>query len=69
MFWDKLSKKEKIGLSLAFTVMAIASLDRLVISPIRSQFQRINQAIKVSEKQLKHDLRNVFQACADGQAE
>lgn len=61
MFWDKLSSKEKIGLSLAFAVMAIALLDRLVISPIRSHFQRINQEIKINEKQLAHDLRNVHQ--------
>ena len=47
MFWDKLSDKEKLGLSLAFAVMAIALLDRLIISPIRSRFQRINQSILI----------------------
>jgi len=61
MFWEKLSKKEKIGLSLAIAFMAIASLDRLIVSPIRDRFQRINQTIKISEKQLAHDLRNVHQ--------
>ena len=61
MFWDKLSAKEKLGLSLAFAVMAIALLDRLIIGPVRVRFQRINQAIKTSEKQLAHDLRNVHQ--------
>ncbi|MBN1869284.1 MAG: type 4a pilus biogenesis protein PilO [Candidatus Omnitrophica bacterium] len=61
MFWDKLSNKEKLGLSLALAVMAIALLDRLVFSPIRSRFQRINKAIKINEKQLAHDLRNVRQ--------
>ncbi|MCK5013410.1 MAG: type 4a pilus biogenesis protein PilO [Candidatus Omnitrophica bacterium] len=61
MFWDKLSGKEKIGLSLAFAVMGIALLDRLIISPIRGRFRRIDQAIKINEKQLAHDLRNVHQ--------
>lgn len=61
MFWDKLSKKERIGLSLAFSVMAIALMDRVIVSPIRSRFARLNQTIKISEKQLAHDLRNVHQ--------
>ena len=61
MFWSKLSNKEKIGLSLAFAVMAIALLDRLIISPVRERFRRINQEIRISEKQLAHDLRNVHQ--------
>jgi Tfp pilus assembly protein PilO len=61
MFWDKLSKKEKLGLSLAFAVMGIALFDRLIISPIRGRFKRIDQAIKINEKQLAHDLRNVHQ--------
>ena len=59
MFWDKLSQKEKVGLSFAFVFIVIASLDRLVISPIRATFERIDQSIKISEKQLAHDLRNV----------
>ena len=59
MLWDKLSGKEKIGLSLAFIFMLVACLVRLIISPIRGQFAHIDQAIKISEKQLGHDLRNV----------
>jgi len=59
MFWEKLSRKEKIGLSLSIAFMLVACLDRLIISPIRGRFQRVNQAIKISEKQLGHDLRNV----------
>jgi len=59
MFWDKLSNKERIGLSFAFVFMFVACLDRLIISPIREQFQHIDKAIKISEKQLGHDLRNV----------
>ena len=61
MFWEKLSNKEKIGLSLAFSVMAVALADRLIISPVRDRFRRIDQEIKISEKQLGHDLRNVHQ--------
>jgi len=59
MFWNKLSKKEKIGLSFALACLAVAGLDRLIISPIRGKFRHIEQAIKISEKQLGHDLRNV----------
>lgn len=62
MFWEKLSNKEKLGLSLAFVVMAVALMDRLIISPIRDRFRRIDQEIKISEKQLAHDLRNVHQS-------
>src|SRR3989338_6023733 len=61
MFWDKLSKKEKIGLSLAFAFIAVAFFDRLIVSPIRNRIQQINRNIQVSEKQLAHDLRNVHQ--------
>ncbi len=61
MFWEKLSPKEKIGLSLALMFVAVASTDRLIISPVRAKFVRINQSIKISEKQLAHDLRNVHQ--------
>jgi Tfp pilus assembly protein PilO len=59
MFWDKLSKKEKIGLSCAFVFLLVASMDRLIINPIYGRFQKIDQAIKINEKQLGHDLRNI----------
>jgi len=61
IFWDKLSKKEKIGLSLAMAFMMIAFFDRLIVSPIRGKILKINQSIKIGEKQLAHDLRNVYQ--------
>src|SRR3989338_3837035 len=59
MFWDKLSRKEKVGLSLAIAFITVAFFDRLIVSPIRSRVQQINQNIQISEKQLAHDLRNV----------
>ena len=59
IFWDKLSKKEKIGMSFAIAFMVIAGMDRLIVNPIRGRFQRVNQDIKIGEKQLGHDLRNV----------
>lgn len=61
MFWDRLSRKEKIGLSLALAFITVAVLDRLIVSPIRSRVRQINQNIQISEKQLAHDLRNVRQ--------
>lgn len=61
MFWNKLSQKEKIGLSIAFVFLAVAFLDRLLISPIRTRFRALNQQIKISEKQLGSDIRNLNQ--------
>lgn len=61
MFWDKLSRKERIGLSIALVFVVISSLDRLLISPVRGKFKQIDQAVKISEMQLRHDLRNVHQ--------
>ena len=40
-------------------VIKESGLDRLIISPIRGKFDNVNKAIKISEKQLGHDLRNV----------
>ena len=61
MFWDKLSRKERVGLSLALAFILVAFLDRLIVSPIRNRVRQINQSIHISEKQLAHDLRNVRQ--------
>lgn len=61
MIWDKLSKKEKIGLSVAFAFLALAFLDRLLISPVRTKFNALNQQIRISEKQLGGDMRNINQ--------
>jgi len=59
VFWDKLSNKEKVGMSFAIAFLLIAGTDRLIVNPIRGRFQRVDQAIKINEKQLGHDLRNV----------
>jgi Tfp pilus assembly protein PilO len=61
MFLDKLSAKEKIGLSVAFVFLAVAFLDRLLISPIRARFNALNQQIRTGEKQLGSDIRNLNQ--------
>ena len=61
MIWDKLSKKEKIGLSVAFAFLALAFLDRLLISPVRTKFNALNLQIRISEKQLGGDMRNINQ--------
>ena len=58
-FWDKLSNKEKIGMSFALAFLLVAGLDRLIVNPIRARFVRVDQSVKISEKQLGHDLRNV----------
>jgi Tfp pilus assembly protein PilO len=57
----KFSSKEKIGLLIAGSFMSFALLDRLMISPINSKLKQINQDIKISEKQLAMELRNVSQ--------
>jgi len=61
MFLDKLSKKEKIGIFISIGVLTISGLDRLVLTPIRNRIQKIDQSIKISEKQLEWDLRNMNQ--------
>ncbi|MBI5149195.1 MAG: type 4a pilus biogenesis protein PilO [Candidatus Omnitrophica bacterium] len=61
MFLDKLSVKERIGLSAAFVFLAVAFLDRLLISPIRARFSALNQQIRIGEKQLGSDMRNLNQ--------
>ncbi len=61
MIWDKLSRKEKIGLSIAFAFLVMAFLDRLLISPIRARFNALNQQVRISEKQLGSDMRNINQ--------
>lgn len=58
-FWNRLSKKERTGLTFALGILLIAGLDRLIIGPIKGRFSKVNQQIKISEKQLGHDLRNV----------
>ena len=67
MIWDKLSKKEKIGLSVAFTFLALAFLDRLLISPVRTKFNALNQQIRIGEKQLGGDMRNINQKKSIGE--
>ena len=59
MFWNKLSSQEKIGLSIAIGFFAVACFDRLLIHPIQTRFKKINQQIKVSEKEIGSDLRNL----------
>ena len=58
-FFNKLSKKEKVGLIAAIVVIALTLTDRLVISPIGNKIRRLNQEIKFSEVKLSRDLRNV----------
>lgn len=61
MFWDKFSRKEKIGSSLALIIVVFYVSDQFIIQSLWGQLQRINRAIKIGEKQLGHDLRNVHQ--------
>jgi Tfp pilus assembly protein PilO len=44
---------------MAIAFLLVAGTDRLIVNPIRARFARVDQAIKISEKQLGHDLRNV----------
>jgi Tfp pilus assembly protein PilO len=58
-FLSKLSKKEKIGLSVAALFLVMAFMDRLVIKPIRDRMDNIGHQIKISEEELKLDLRSL----------
>jgi len=61
MFLNNLSKKEKIGLSIAVAFVSLAFLDRLAISPIKNRIQQINREVKIAERELGRDLRNLNQ--------
>lgn len=61
MLGDKLSRKEKIGLGISLVFLAAAFLDRLMIHPLRIRFHRLDQQIRISEKQVGGDVRNVRQ--------
>jgi len=56
----KLSKKEKIGLVVAFLILSCALMDRVVISPINKRFRGLNSQIGIAEKQLGRHLRNLM---------
>ena len=60
-FFASLSKKEKIGLSIAVVFVSLAFLDGLVISPIKNRIQQINREVKIAERELGRDLRNLNQ--------
>jgi len=60
-FLAKLSKKEKIWLFIGISFLSLAILDRLVLSPIGKRIQLINQDVKIKEKELSRDLRNINQ--------
>jgi len=58
-FFNKLAKKERVGLVVALIVVTLVIVDRLVINPISDKFRRVNSDIKLSEKKLSLDLRNI----------
>jgi len=60
-FFTNLSKKEKIGLTIAVAFVSFAFLDRLVVSPIKNRIQQVNREIKITERELGRDLRNLNQ--------
>ncbi len=60
-FWSKLSRKEKTGLAIALGCLAVALVDRLVVSPIRERMDALEMAIRVSEKRLRMNVRNIKQ--------
>ncbi len=61
MFFEHVSKKERIGLAAAAIIVSLAFLDRMILNPINKRIQEIAQEIKISEKQLKMGLRNLNQ--------
>ena len=52
----KLSKKEKLGLYLAFLFLAFAFLDRMIIDPVSSKLKSIDSEIENMEKKIKVNL-------------
>lgn len=60
-FFANLSKKERLGLIMATIFVSMAFLDRLVIDPVKNRLFAVNQEIKIAEKQLERNLRNINQ--------
>jgi Tfp pilus assembly protein PilO len=58
-FFNKLAKKEKMLMAAAAIIVTMVIIDRLVINPISEKFKRVNSDIKLSEKKLSLDLRNI----------
>ncbi|MFH1318911.1 MAG: type 4a pilus biogenesis protein PilO, partial [Candidatus Omnitrophota bacterium] len=59
--FDKFSKKEKLWLVIAAIFIFVAAIDRLVVSPINTRMKQLSQEIKIKEKQLARNLRNLSQ--------
>jgi hypothetical protein len=51
-FWDRLSRKEKTGLLIAFLIVLVAFADRLGVSAFRNYNQKLEAEVKNKEKQL-----------------
>ncbi|MDD5436240.1 MAG: type 4a pilus biogenesis protein PilO [Candidatus Omnitrophica bacterium] len=56
-----MSKKEKIGIAIALSVLAFAFLDRFVAAPISAKFKKIGAETKMTEQALAQNLRNLNQ--------
>ena len=58
-FFSKVSKREKIGLSIAAVIVAVTFLDTLVIKPIRTNMSRMGRQIELYEGELMRDLQSL----------
>ena len=57
--FSKLSKRQRILLYVAATIVFFVSLDRLVYHPIVSRINELDQEILLKENQLRRNLRNM----------
>ena len=57
-FIEKLSLKERIGLSVAAAFILLVLIDRLIITPMYTTFSRLDREIKKAETQLGEYMRN-----------
>ena len=56
-----MSKKEKLGLTIAAMVVFLAFFDRLIAAPIVFKFKKINSETRMYEQQLAQTLLNLNQ--------
>lgn len=60
-FMNKLAKREKTILYISFTIISLAVLDRLVISPILDKKKNLEEHITRQEEEIKKNLRIIIQ--------
>ncbi len=57
----KISKKEKISISITAMILFLAVVDRLILTPIKDTLGGINRETNITERKLAYSLNNLSQ--------